>query len=293
MAENRSRSPFPSLDEVQANNQRLLQTMDTLQASMKQQQETLHTHQGRINEIDQRPAHTQHQLQKEQQLQASKQALVTSWADSATAHDRLKAIEDLLRKEGLTSRYASTTTMKGKTGISPFTVVEFFTKEARNEFLDMIKKDMLICHGQITVGRAQTPKYQREADQPFRCAIATFSQCEGTRARHKPTRELSALWHSAEWVLMAEASPVDKTDIIIHVQPSTHEAFVSKFQADWQQWGGQKGQTSNTAAEYDEKCRQLQTAGKQTAQPMETDAANATPQTVSQPKGAGTGAARQ
>ena len=52
MAENRSRSPFPSFDEAQANNQRLLQIRETLQASMKQQQETLHTHQGRINEID-------------------------------------------------------------------------------------------------------------------------------------------------------------------------------------------------------------------------------------------------
>ena len=163
---------------------------------------------------------------------------------------------------------------------------------------------MLICHGQITVGRAQIPKYQREADQPFRCAIAT-SQCEGTRARYKPTWKLSALWHSGEWVLIVEASPVDKTDIIIHVQPSMHEAFVSKFQADWQQWGGQKGQTkqyrpqnhfritsvpltAEKAAEYDEKSQQLQTAGKQTVQPMETDAANATP-TVSQPKGAGRG----
>ena len=102
----------------------------------------------------------------------------------------------------------------------------------------MIKKAMLICHGQITVGRAQIPKYQREADQPFRCAIiAAFSQCGGTRARYKPTWELLfALWHSGEWVLIAEASPVDKTDVIIHVQPSTREAFVSKFQ-------GQKGQT--------------------------------------------------
>ena len=196
--------------------------------------------------------------------------------------------------------------MKGKTGISSFTIVEFFTKEARNKFLDMIKKDMLICHNQITVGRAQIPKYQREADQPFRCAIATFSQYEETRARYKPTWKLSALWHSGEWVLIAEASPVEKTDIIIHVQPSTHEAFVSKFQIDWQQWGGQKGQTkqyrpqnhfriipvpltAEKAAECDEKYRQLQTAGKQTAQPMETDAANATPQTVSQPKGAGRG----
>ena len=62
---------------------------------------------------------------------SSKQARVTSWADSATAHDRLKAVEDLLRKEGLISRYANTTTMKGKTGISPFAIVEFFTKEAR------------------------------------------------------------------------------------------------------------------------------------------------------------------
>ena len=50
--------------------------------------------------------------------------------------------------------------------------MEFFTKEARNEFVELVRKDALICHGQIAVGRAQIPKYQREADQPLRCAIA-------------------------------------------------------------------------------------------------------------------------
>ena len=187
--------------------------------------------------------------------------------------------------------------MKGKTGISPFTIVEFFTKEARNEFLDMIKKAMLICHGQITVGRAQIPKYQREADQPFRCAIAAFSQCGGTRARYKPMWELLfALWHSGEWVLIAEASPVDI--IIIHVQPSTREAFVSKFQ-------GQKGQTKQYRPHHTSLLDRGKGSGvrreipatpdswNQSVQPMETDAANATPQTVSQAKGAGRGTVRQ
>jgi hypothetical protein len=53
--------------------------------------------------------------------------------------------------------------------------MEFFIKDAKIEFVELMKKDNLICHRQIAVDRAQIPKYQREADQPLRCAVAIFS----------------------------------------------------------------------------------------------------------------------
>ena len=88
--------------------------------------------------------------------------------------------------------HTCTQTLKSKGGLAHFSIVEFYTKEARNEFLDMVKfkKDMLICHGQIQVGRAQIPKYQREADQPFRCAIAVYAQIAGRQQRYKPIWKL-------------------------------------------------------------------------------------------------------
>lgn len=38
-------------------------------------------------------------------------------------------------------------------------IVELFTKEARNEVVELAKKDAPQCQGQIAVCRAQVPKY--------------------------------------------------------------------------------------------------------------------------------------
>ena len=61
----------------------------------------LSQHTGKLNTLDQRSAQTKDQLQKQQQLEASKQAIISSWPDSATQRDREQAIEKLVEKEGL------------------------------------------------------------------------------------------------------------------------------------------------------------------------------------------------
>ena len=84
-------------------------------------------------------------------------------------------------------------TLKAKGGNSHFSIVDFHSKDARNYFLNMVKKDMLTCHGPIQVGRAQILKHQREAAQPFRCAIAGYAQLAGKQQRYKPLWELAAV----------------------------------------------------------------------------------------------------
>ena len=50
-----------------------------------------------------------------------------------------KAVEDLFRNQGMLNYYASTTTLKTKQDIAPLSIVEFFSKDARNEPLDMLR----------------------------------------------------------------------------------------------------------------------------------------------------------
>ena len=54
--------------------------------------------------------------------------------------------------------------------------------------------------------------------------------------RYKPTWELSALWHSGEWVLIAEPNPKDRTDITLYIQQSKKELFATHFPEAWAQW---------------------------------------------------------
>ena len=85
---------------------------------------------GRLNTIDQRSAHTRDQVQKAQQLEASKQAIVSSWPDSAGPQDRSQAVEYMVnRHEALKGKYASTTTFRSKSGWSQFSIVEFLRKK--------------------------------------------------------------------------------------------------------------------------------------------------------------------
>ena len=142
--------------------------------------------------------------------------------------------------DALKGKYASTTALRSKSGWSQFSIVEFFTKEARNEFLDLVKKDALTCHGQIAVARAQIPKYQEEADQPLRCAILVHSQIVGKHQRYKPTWELSAVWHEGEWILHTQAQENDKTRLTIYVAEALQQQFNDKFAKEWATWGAQK-----------------------------------------------------
>ena len=230
----RSRSPRAGLETEQTDQAQLRKDLEALQA-------LVHPQGGRINTIDQRSPYTKDQIQKQQQLEASKQAIVSSWADSASPADRTQAVEQLVhRHDTLRGKYASTTTLRTKQGWSQFSIVEFFTKEARNEFVELLKKDALICHGQIAVGRAQIPKYQREADQPLRCAIAVYSQLTGRQQRYKPTWEMSA-WYHNEWILSMQTAEHDKTQITLHVPEAMKDQFTDKYATEWQQWGGQKG----------------------------------------------------
>ena len=92
------------------------------------------------------------------------------------------------------------------------------SQEARNDFLELVKKDALTCHGQIAIARAQIPKYQRETDQPLRCAISVYSQVIGKQQRYKPTWEMSAVWHDGEWILHMQTQEDDKTRVNIYVK---------------------------------------------------------------------------
>ena len=88
---------------------------------------------------------------------------------------------------------------------------------------------------------AQIPKYQRETDQPLRCAISVYSQVIGKQQRYKPAWEMSAVWHDGEWILQMQTQEYDKTRVNIYVNETVMQAFSDKFAAEWAQWGGQKG----------------------------------------------------
>ena len=112
MADERSRSPLPGAESLAkpADPDRQIHTQ------LEDIQRLLHQHTGRLNTLDQRSAHTKDQLQKQQQLVASKQAIISSWPDSSTRHDRQKAVERLVEKEGLRNMYVCTQTLKAKGG---------------------------------------------------------------------------------------------------------------------------------------------------------------------------------
>ena len=129
--------------------------------------------------------------------------------------------------DALKGKYASTTTLRSQSGC--------------NEFLDLVKKDALTCHGQIAVTRAQIPKYQREAGQPLRCAILVYSQIVGKHQRYKPTWELSAVGHEGEWILHMQAQENDKTRLTIYVAEALKQHSSDKFAEEWATRGAKKG----------------------------------------------------
>ena len=136
MEDKRSRSPAPGA----VTPQELAQTLGQReQEQFQQERQALRSmverQDGRLNTIDQRSAHTRDQVQKAQQLEASKQAIVSSWPDSAGPQDRYQAVEYMVnRHEALNGKYASTTTSAANLGWSQFSIVEFLPKKPGMSF---------------------------------------------------------------------------------------------------------------------------------------------------------------
>ena len=94
-------------------------------------QALIRTQGGRLNTIDQRSVHTKDQVQKHQQPEESKQAIVSSWLEAAGPADRTQAVEQLVnRHDNLKGKYASTNTFRTKQGWP-------------NSFF--VRKDSVIC----------------------------------------------------------------------------------------------------------------------------------------------------
>ena len=77
MAELRSRSPRAGLETAENGTTK----EEQIRKDLEDLKNLVHMQGGRINTLDQRSAHTRDQVQKQQQLEASKQAIVTSWPD--------------------------------------------------------------------------------------------------------------------------------------------------------------------------------------------------------------------
>ena len=119
---------------------------DKIRKDLLALQALIHTQGGRLNTIDPRSAHTKDQVQKQEQLEAVEQLV--------NRHDNVKG------------KYESTTTLRTKQRWSQFSIAEFLTKEARNEFVELVGIDALICHEQIAVGRAQILKSSAKPTNP-------------------------------------------------------------------------------------------------------------------------------
>ena len=94
MEDKRSRSPAPGVVTPQEPAQTLGQReQEQFQQELQALRSIVERQDGRLNTIDQRSAHTRDQVQKAQQLEASRQATDSSWPDSAGPQDRSQAVE--------------------------------------------------------------------------------------------------------------------------------------------------------------------------------------------------------
>ena len=98
IADQRSRSPIPGLEASKPQGSDSKSTDGQVQQELAAIKHILEKQEGRLNTVDQRSAQTRDQMQKAQQLEASKQAIISSWPDSAGPQDRMRAIEDLVVK---------------------------------------------------------------------------------------------------------------------------------------------------------------------------------------------------
>jgi hypothetical protein len=240
----RSRSPRGAQPVTEDRMKQILQeAISPIATGMQTVAEQLELHEWRLNTLTQKTAYTEDQVQYAQQLEASRQALVSGWADEGP-QDRERALKAWIRNAGLVAHVVTYTTLRQ----SPFTIIEFTHKEYRNRFMEEYRRNPLRIQGRQTYVRPQVPKYQREADQPFRCAIATLSSIDGYKRRYKPTWELAAVWSEDEWVLAKTAHHSDATKIFIYVPGAIAEEFETKFKEEWAAWG--RRQTSYKPQNY-------------------------------------------
>ena len=136
---------------------------------------------------------------------------------------------------GLMSKYQGSTTLKTKNGLAHFTIVDMWDKEARNEFLQHIKRDPHQIQGNTIVGRPQIPRYRREQDAPMKCAMKTLATMIGDNPKFSPTWEIQALWHE-EWLLAVNTNDKDTTKVQIYVPDHMKAEFEPKFHDDWSAW---------------------------------------------------------
>ena len=193
----------------------------------------IHTQGGRLNTIDHRSAHTKNQVQKQQQLEASKQTIVSSWPDPAGPGDRTQAVEQLVnRHDNLKGKYASTTTLRTKQAWSQFSIIEFFTKEARTKFVELVTKDVL--DPQIPARSRPTPPLCNSNLLTTHRQAATLQAGLGN--------ELS-MAHLCELVFQAFSNIYGDLCFVMFCCLHAEDLFVVKYTTEWQQWGGQKGTT--------------------------------------------------
>lgn len=202
--------------------------------TFKALQEQVQENTARLNSVDWMTTQTTSLVHRDQELQASKQLLLMGWP-KIDEKEREKEIKRMASYYGLMHKYQGSTTLKTKNGLAHFTIVDMWDKEARNEFLQHIKRDPHQVQGNTIVGRPQIPRYRREQDAPMKCAMKTLATMIGDNPKFSPTWEIQALWHE-EWLLAVNTNDKDITKVQIYVPDHMKAEFEPKFHEDWSAW---------------------------------------------------------
>ena len=231
MAE-RSRSPLAGIGQTALERKEEVPNEILLEAqTFKALQEQVHENTARLNSVDWVATQTASLVHRDQELQASKQFLLMGWP-KIDEKEREKEIKRMANYYGLMNKYQGSTTLKTKNGLAHFTIVDMWDKEARNEFLQHIKRDPHQAQGNTIVGRPQIPRYRREQDAPMKCAMKTLANIIGDNPKFSPTWEIQALWHD-EWLLAVNTNDKDITKVQLYVPDHVKAEFETKFQEDW------------------------------------------------------------
>ena len=234
MAE-RSRSPLAGIGQTALERKEEVPNEILLEAqTFKALQEQVHENTARLNSVDWVATQTASLVHRDQELQASKQLLLMGWP-KIDEKEREKEIKWMANYYGLMNKYQGSTTLKTKNGLAHFTIVDMWDKEARNEFLQHIKRDPHQVQGNTIVGRPQIPRYRREQDAPMKCAMKTLANIIGDNPKFSPTWEIQALWHD-EWLLAVNTNDKDITKVQLYVPDHVKAEFETKFQEDWSAW---------------------------------------------------------
>ena len=234
MAE-RSRSPLAGIGQTALERKEEVPNEILLEAqTFKALQEQVHENTARLNSVDWVATQTASLVHRDQELQASKQLLLMGWP-KIDEKEREKEIKRMANYYGLMNKYQGSTTLKTKNGLAHFTIVDMWDKEARNEFLQHIKRDPHQVQGNTIVGRPQIPRYRREQDAPMKCAMKTLANIIGDNPKFSPTWEIQALWHD-ECLLAVNTNDKDITKVQLYVPDHVKAEFETKFQEDWSAW---------------------------------------------------------